>query len=449
MPRKRVRQRDREDPIAGPSGADAGAVPTPAPPARAGGAGRACRWPAAAPPRARRARGGPRSGGAPRPPSPGPRPGPPGADHEGHQPLAPLGVGHPEHLGRAHAGCARRRAATAGVGHVDPSADHHVVEATRAPAGVRRRRGDRRRRSGTSRRPGPRGLLGVAVVAVEEGGPADRGSGRRCRSPAATPSSGGRRRRSPPRSRPSRRSPRPGSPGPGPARAAPGRWGRRRAARCEGRAARPGRLGSSSIRCSWVGTSETKRTWRPWTSSASPARRPRRRRGPRGAPARAPRPASGTPPGRPRRTTAGSASSHGPARRGAAPRRHRGQQGRARRSTRLGRPVEPEVSTTRGPAPGAVEPAAERRTALRGRQSTRPRLASPRVECAEHLHGCERRRAGSLTCLNPRRGNSCADGSPAPAPAPCPPRSRPCSPAPASRRTPTARCCGRPSWPWS
>ena len=40
-------------------------------------------------------------------------------------------------------------------------------------------------------------------------------------------------------------------------------------------------------------------------------------------------------------------------------------------------------------------------------------------------------------------------GSPAPDRAPSPPRSRPCSPAPAWRRTSTRRCGGRPCSPWS
>ena len=46
-------------------------------------------------------------------------------------------------------------------------------------------------------------------------------------------------------------------------------------------------------------------------------------------------------------------------------------------------------------------------------------------------------------CLNPPWPPA-RNGSPAPAPAPCPQPSRPCSPAPASRRTSTTRCGGRP-----
>ena len=51
------------------------------------------------------------------------------ADDEGDHPVAPLLVGHAEHLRRPTAGCSRSRAATAGGGHVDAAADHHVVDA--------------------------------------------------------------------------------------------------------------------------------------------------------------------------------------------------------------------------------------------------------------------------------------------------------------------------------
>ena len=148
-----------------------------------------------------------------------------------------------------------------------------------------------------------------------------------------------RRTRSRPRSRSSRTSPPPARRPPRPARAGRGRSGRRRAGRVEARAA--ARRPASSSRWSWVGTSEV--------YSRVPAggdhRECRSRRAEHRVVPGQQRPAR--PPAAPRRTTAAAraptARAAEPVGRGGGRGQHRGRDS----STRLGAPVEPEVSISR------------------------------------------------------------------------------------------------------
>ena len=109
MPRNRVRIGIDQTLIAAPPLGPA------APP------GRPCRWPASGGARPRRPRAAPTSAGGPRPPSRARRRRSSDADHEGHHPVPPLVVGYADDGGVGDVRvCSRSRAATAGVGTLTP-----------------------------------------------------------------------------------------------------------------------------------------------------------------------------------------------------------------------------------------------------------------------------------------------------------------------------------------
>ena len=242
------------------------------------------------------------------------------------------------------AGCSRSRAATAGAGTLTPPLT--TTSSTRPSTCSR---------PSSSSRPASEvqepavdqhlgGQLRVAVVPVEERRPGDPDPAvgvDRDRHPVQRRS---RRRRSRRRSRPSRTSPPPARPPPRPrARAAPGRSGRRRAAPCAKlRSASASAVVEQPVQLGRHQRDERRRRR---------ARLARTTRGPRAAPARARRPATGRPPARPRRTTAAAPAASGRPAEPALGRRDRGQhRARGRAAPASARRSSPDVSTTSGSA---------------------------------------------------------------------------------------------------
>ena len=308
--------------------------------------------------------------GCPRPPSRAPRrgrPGRPRGHHEGHDPVAPLLVGHADHLGRRRPpGCSRSRRGDRRGGHVDPAADDHVVEPAEhlQPAVVVEAAGvggeeppvdEGLARSAPGRRRSPR-----------TGSARRSGSGRPSPSATATPSSG----------EPSYTQPPAVSLEPyvattctpaASARRAQG--GVDRAAAEQDRVQRPQAStssGSSSIRCSWVGTSDMKR-------------HPASRRPPEAVsshqPARARRPASGRRPAPPRRTTPAARAATARGRPAGGPRRRRRRAPHAARAAPAW-----AARSTRTSRPRAAR-------ARRGPPASRPARRRPRAATGDRTEG--------------------------------------------------------------
>ena len=120
-----------------------------------------------------------------------------------------------------------------------------------------------------------------------------------------------------------------------------------------------------------------------------PRPRPRTPRAPRAAPAAARRPPSGRRPARPRRTTPEARAATGPRRRaGCAVAATDASTARRESTTRLGRPVEPEVSTTSGSSSAAAtQPVSAATTSAVDPRSSRRRMATRRYDA-----GCALRR---------------------------------------------------------
>ena len=256
--------------------------------------------------------------------------------------------GTPSTSAAATAGCSRSRAATAGRGHVDAAADHHVVDPAEhvQPAVLVEPAGVGGQEPAVDQHLG--GQLGVAVVPVEERRPGDPdpavgvererdavervavvdaaagGLGRAVRRDHAHAGVLGRARRSA------------GSIGPPPSSTV---WKRAQ------------RVGVGRRAAGAAGSAPARRTGPRRRRAAS-----RTTRAPRAAPARGRRPASGRRPARPRRTTPAARAASGrtpPSRRALAC--DRGEHGVARQhAPASGAPVEPDVSTTHGSGSSAA-----------------------------------------------------------------------------------------------